>query len=59
MLPTIGYMIAPVLYSNIYIIIKRKDRLGDGTCCPVCVIFIFILHDLHIYNERLNGLISI
>lgn len=32
---TIGYKIAPVPKSNIYIIIKRKDRLSTGTCCPV------------------------
>lgn len=31
---TIGYKIAPVPKSNIYIIIKRKDRLSTGTCCP-------------------------
>lgn len=32
---TKGYKIAPVPKSNIYIIIKRKDRLIPGTCCSV------------------------
>lgn len=31
---TKGYKISPVPKSNIYIIIKRKDRLSPGTCCP-------------------------